>query len=87
MSTTTTNILNAATMPRLNDTNYTSWSSRMRALLNHEIMPSPSLHEYIAAYILHIIIRAIFQPGRPNTSFCIYFAILFTQKNIYVLIW
>ena len=33
MSTTTTNILNAATMPRLNDTNYTSWSSRMRALL------------------------------------------------------
>jgi len=29
-------------------------------------MPSPSLHEqYIAAYVLHIIIRAIFQP--PQT--------------------
>ena len=33
MSTTTTSILNAATMPRLNDTNYISWSARMRALL------------------------------------------------------
>ena len=35
MSTTTTNILNTATMPHLNDTNYTSWSSRMRALLSY----------------------------------------------------
>ena len=35
MSTTTTNILNTATMPCLNDTNYTSWSSRMHALLIH----------------------------------------------------
>ena len=33
MSTTTTNIFNAATMPCLNDTNYTSWSSCMHALL------------------------------------------------------
>ena len=33
---------------------------------NHETMPSPSLHEqYIAAYVLYIIIRAIFQP--PQT--------------------
>ena len=35
MSAITTNILNAATMPRLNDTNYTSWSSCMHALLIH----------------------------------------------------